>query len=262
MDSLIILARSGDLDELFIRWQRDRDPRARDALVERYMPLARRLALRYLGAREPFDDLVQVASIGLVKAIDRFDPSRGTAFSSFAVPTILGELKRHFRDLGWALHVPRAAQERALQVEEAERRLISRTGHRPSVLELADHLGITVDETLWALEASGAHHTMSLDTPRDESDPDAGTIVDRLGEDDSRFERVVVGASIAKAAESLSERERRILALRFVEDRTQTQIASIEGVSQMQVSRVLRRAVDRLSELVGTEGPPIASAAR
>ncbi len=254
---------AGDLGDLFVRWQRDRDQRAREQLVERYMPLARRLALRYLGAREPFDDLLQVASIGLVKAIDRFDPERGNAFSSFAVPTILGELKRHFRDLGWALHVPRAAQERALQVEEAQRRLVARSGRPPTVPELARCLDLTPEEILDALEASGAHHTMSLDTPRDESDPEAGTIADGLGEDDFRFDRVVVGASIAKAAESLSDRDRRILALRFVEDQTQTQIALIEGVSQMQVSRVLRRAVETLGEIVGTDsGPTVASAAR
>ena len=124
-------------DELFVRWQRHGDQRAREELVNRFLPLARNLARRYAGAREPFDDLLQVASLGLVKAIDRFDVDRGAAFSSFAVPTILGELKRYFRDLGWSVHVPRGAQERALKVQEAHERLTTKTGRPPTVGELA-----------------------------------------------------------------------------------------------------------------------------
>jgi RNA polymerase sigma-B factor len=242
--------RPADPEELFDRWQKHHDQRAREELVERYMPLARRLARRYLGAREPFEDLVQVASLGLVKAIDRFDASRGNAFTSFAVPTILGELKRYFRDLGWAVHVPRGAQERALKVEEVQRELTSKTGHAPSITELAEYMELSIEDVLDALEAAGAHHSMSLDTPRDDGESDGGTIADVLGEEDKRFEFIDAGASIAQAAQQLTERERRILALRFIEDRTQTQIAEIEGVSQMQVSRVLRRALATLSELV------------
>jgi RNA polymerase sigma-B factor len=242
--------RPGDPTELFVRWQRDGDARAREALVERYMPLARRLARRYLGAREPFEDLVQVASLGLVKAIDRFDAERGNAFTSFAVPTIVGEVKRYFRDLGWAVHVPRGAQERALKVEEVQRQLTSRTGRSPTVQQLATYMELSTEDVLDALEAAGAHHSMSLDTPRDDGDAEGGTIADMLGEEDRRFECIDAGASIAQAAEHLSERERRILALRFIEDRTQTQIAEIEGVSQMQVSRVLRRALQTLSDRV------------
>ena len=242
--------RPAEPDELFARWQKFGDRRARDELVERYMPLARRLARRYLGAREPFEDLVQVASLGLVKAIDRFDASRGNAFTSFAVPTILGELKRYFRDLGWAVHVPRGAQERALKVEEVQRELTTKTGRAPTISELAEYMELSLEDVLDALEAAGAHHSMSLDTPRDDGESDGGTIADVLGEEDKRFEYVDAGASIAQAAQQLTERERRILALRFIEDRTQTQIAEIEGVSQMQVSRVLRRALATLSELV------------
>ncbi len=130
MESLTII--QTESAELFMRWQKHHDQRARDELVERFLPLARKLARRYAGAREPFDDLVQVASLGLVKAVDRFDVSRGTAFSSFAVPTILGELKRYFRDLGWSVHVPRGAQEQALKVEEAQQLLTSKTGHPPT----------------------------------------------------------------------------------------------------------------------------------
>ncbi|HWD63935.1 MAG TPA: SigB/SigF/SigG family RNA polymerase sigma factor [Solirubrobacteraceae bacterium] len=248
--------RPADPDELFARWQKFGDRRARDELVERYMPLARRLARRYLGAREPFEDLVQVASLGLVKAIDRFDASRGNAFTSFAVPTILGELKRYFRDLGWAVHVPRGAQERALKVEEVQRELTSKTGRAPTITELAEYMELSLEDVLDALEAAGAHHSMSLDTPRDDGESDGGTIADVLGEEDKRFEYIDAGASIAQAAQQLSERERRILALRFIEDRTQTQIAEIEGVSQMQVSRVLRRALATLSELVEASDTP------
>lgn len=214
------------------------------------MPLARRLARRYLGAREPFEDLLQVASLGLVKAIDRFDASRGNAFTSFAVPTILGELKRYFRDLGWSVHVPRGAQERALKVEDVQRDLTARTGRSPTISELAEYMELSLEDVLDALEAAGAHHSVSLDTPRDDGESDGGTIADMLGEEDQRFARIEAGASIQQAAAQLSKRERRILALRFVEDRTQTQIAELEGVSQMQISRVLRRALASLSELV------------
>jgi RNA polymerase sigma-B factor len=245
--------RGAQSEELFRRWQRDGDRRAREVLVERYMPLARRLARRYLGAREPLDDLVQVASLGLVKAIDRFDADRGVAFTSFAVPTILGELKRYFRDRGWSVHVPRGVQERALKVEEAQRQLTTRTGRAPTVQVLAEYMELSVEDVLDGLEAAAAHHATSLDAPREDGDPEGGTIADLLGEEDRRFDWIDAGASIARAARCLSERERRILALRFIEDRTQTQIAELEGVSQMQVSRVLRRAVMTLSELVAAE---------
>src|SRR5579875_1998074 len=144
--------------DLFVRWQRFGDQRAREELVERFLPLARNLARRYAGAREPFDDLLQVASLGLVKAIDRFDIYRGAAFSSFAVPTILGELKRYFRDLGWSVHVPRGAQERAVKVEEAQQQLSARTNRAPTVTELAEYLELSIEDVLDALETSRAHH--------------------------------------------------------------------------------------------------------
>src|SRR5882757_8869008 len=155
-------------DQLFERLQKHGDERARAELVKRFLPLARSLARRYAGAREPFDDLLQVASLGLVKAIDRFDVDRGAAFSSFAVPTILGELKRYFRDLGWSVHVPRGAQEQALKVEEAQQTLTSRTGRPPTVDELALYLELSIEDVLDALETAGAHHSTSLDAPRDD----------------------------------------------------------------------------------------------
>ena len=239
--------------ELFARWQRQGDSRAREELVDRFLPLARKLARRYSGAREPFDDLMQVASLGLVKAIDRFDPERGTAFSSFAVPTILGELKRYFRDLGWAVHVPRGAQEQALKVEEAQQQLTARTGRPPSVPDLAEYLELSIEEVLDALETASAHHCVSLDTPREDSEGESGTLADAFGEHDPRFEFVEASVSIAAAARHLSPRERRVLELRFVQDLTQTQIAELIGVSQMQVSRILRRALVQLRELTEVE---------
>jgi RNA polymerase sigma-B factor len=214
------------------------------------MPLARKLAHRYRGAHEPYDDLLQVASLGLLKAIERFDLDRGTAFSSFAVPTILGELKRYFRDLGWSVHVPRGAQERALKVEEAQQKLSARSGRPPTVTELAEYLELSVEEVLEALETAEAHHSVSLDAPQIDDDGSSSTLGSSFGEEDSRFELVDDGLSIATAAKQLPVHERRVLHLRFVQDLTQTQIAERIGVSQMQVSRILRHALGRLQELV------------
>jgi RNA polymerase sigma-B factor len=257
MESLTIIRTESE--ELFDRWQNHHDQRARAELVERFLPLARKLARRYAGAREPFDDLVQVASLGLVKAVDRFDVSRGTAFSSFAVPTILGELKRYFRDLGWSVHVPRGAQEQALKVEEAQQLLTSKTGHPPTVEELAQYLELSVEDVLDALETAGAHHSTSLDAPRDDVDGESTTLAEAFGEEDRRYEFVDASVTIAAAARELSSRERRVLALRFVQDMTQTQIADEIGVSQMQVSRILRRALARLREMTQLDDEPVTS---
>lgn len=242
------MSRPADSNELFVRWQRDGEQHAREELVQRFLPLARKLAVRYQGAREPLDDLVQVASLGLVKAIDRFDPTRGIAFASFAVPTILGELKRYFRDLGWSVHVPRGCQERALKVEEAQRKLAA-AGRTPTFNELAEYLEWSIEDVLDAVEAAAAHHAASLDAPVDGDDGETATLADSLGREDQRFELVDAGTTIAAAARHLDERERRVLALRFIEDRTQMEIAQEIGVSQMQVSRILRKAVARLQEL-------------
>ena len=242
--------------ELFVRWQRDGDARAREELVRRFLPLARKLARRYSGAHEPSEDLLQVASLGLVKAIDRFDIDRQTAFSSFAVPTILGELKRYFRDLGWSVHVPRGAQELALKVEEAQQKLTSKSGRPPSVPELAEYLELSVQDVLEALETAEAHHAASLDSPRDEGESEGGTLADAFGQIDQRFELIDAKVTIAEAAKHIGQRERHVLLLRFGEDLTQSQIASMIGVSQMQVSRILRRAIAQLSELTQADWQP------
>ena len=235
---------------LFERWQRDKDPRARDYLVERYLPLARRLAARYRGrAGEPFDDLLQVASLGLLHAIDRFDPDRGTAFSSFAVPTILGYLKRYFRDAGWSVHVPRGAQELALKVQEAERAISPRLGRSPTADELAQYMEVSVEQVIDGLEAAAAHHATSLEESHDELDGESQLLSDLLGDDDPRFDQIDASLTIASAARELSKRELRVLELRFYGELTQSEIAKRIGVSQMQVSRILRRALAHLREL-------------
>jgi RNA polymerase sigma-B factor len=241
--------RAHEAQQLFERL-RAGDGGAREALVERFLPLARQLARRYQRANEPLDDLVQVASIGLVKAVDRFDPGRGVAFSSYAVPTILGELKRYFRDSGWALHVPRGIQERALQVDRAIKDLAGRLGRSPSVSEVAEHTDIEVEEVLSAMEASQAYEAVSLEAERG-GETDSDTYADTIGEEDERYELVEYGATIAPALRTLSPRDRLILHLRFVEDLTQSQIAERIGVSQMQVSRLIRRSLTRLRTVAG-----------
>jgi RNA polymerase sigma-B factor len=247
------------LTSLFERWQRDGDRRAREQLTEMFLPLARNLARRYVGAQEPIDDLVQVASLGLVKAIDRYDASRGIAFSSYAVPTILGELRRYFRDTGWAVHVPRGAQERALLAEKALRTLTSESGHTPSVRELAQYLEWNVSEALDALEAAAAHHASSLDAPTRGQDEEDGLLVETLGAPDERLDLVEARVSVEAVAHDLSERDRQVLRLRFIGDLTQSQIGAEIGVSQMQVSRILRSALARLHEL--TDGSERSAAA-
>jgi RNA polymerase sigma-B factor len=235
-------------EQLFERWRRNKDRRARDELIERFLPLARKLARRYVQSSEPYEDLVQVASLGLVKAVERFDPDRGFAFSSFAVPTIVGELKRYFRDTAWALHVDRGAQERARRITEAQQRMCSRSGRMPTVDELAQYLELTQEEVLDGLQTAEAYGAVSLDAAMS-GDDDESTRLDAIGEEDERLESVNDHATIFAAARHLPTREREILYLRFGEDLTQSEIAERVCVSQMQVSRLLRRSMQRLREL-------------
>jgi RNA polymerase sigma-B factor len=237
-----------NVSELFERWQRDRDSAAREALVRQFMPLARGLARRYGRSSEPFEDLVQVASLGLLKALDRYDPERG-AFPSFAVPTILGEMRRYFRDSGWAIHVPRGAQERALKVRDAQERLANEHGHAPTVNQLAEYLELDVEEVIDALQAVQAYDTLSLDAPRPRADGEVVTYGETLGQDDERYELVELDATLTSVLGHIPARERAILRMRFVEDLTQTEIAQRVGISQMQVSRLLRRSLEQLRTL-------------
>jgi RNA polymerase sigma-B factor len=236
---------------LLERYHRDGEAGAREALVQRFMPLAHALARRYHRGDEPMDDLMQVASVGLVKAIDRFDPGRGTAFSTYAVPTIVGELKRHFRDTSWAVHVPRELQERAIKVDRATDELHHRLGRSASTSELADELQLTSEEVLQAMEASSAFATDSLDEQSGWDDSSEPIYARALGTDDERLELVEHGAAIAPGIMRLTDRERLILHLRFVEDLTQLEIAERIGVSQMQVSRLLRRSLAQLRTASG-----------
>jgi RNA polymerase sigma-B factor len=210
------------------------------------MPLARSLARRYDRSSEPFEDLLQVASLGLLKALDRFDPALGHPFASFAVPTILGEMRRHFRDAGWSVHVPRGSQERALKVRDAQERLANARGRAPTVNELAEYLELSTEEIIDALQAIQAYESLSLDAPRPGATDEASSYGDAMGEEDSRYELVELDATVSAVLGRIPQREREILRMRFVEDLTQTEIAERVGISQMQVSRLLRRSLDQL----------------
>jgi RNA polymerase sigma-B factor len=241
-------------DDALFTAARAGDPVARAALVERFLPLARQLARRYQRAEEPMDDLVQVASLGLLKAIDRFDTGRDVAFSSYAVPTILGELKRHFRDKTWAVRVPRDLQELALKVERAVGEL-SRDLHRPpSVDEIAALVGASQEQVLEALEAGGAYRASSLQAPRMGEDEGGETVGDAVGGDDRGFGLAEDRATLDRLLRGIGEREREVLRLRFVEDMTQAEIGELIGVSQMQVSRIIRQSLTRLRSVAGEQG--------
>jgi RNA polymerase sigma-B factor len=240
---------------LFLRYRRHDDVRSRDALVERFLPLARRTALRYRFGREPLEDLMQVATLGLIKAIDRFEPAYGTAFSTFAVPCIAGELKRHFRDSGWAVRIPRPVQERVLAVEAAVERLRRTLGRSPTPAEVADDLAEDVDTVLEAMEAAEASDAVSLDAPIAHDGDEPSDYASTVGVEDAHFEQVEAHETIVSAMHVLTERERLILRLRFDEDRTQAEIAAALGISQMHVSRLLRRSLERLRTMTEPRPP-------
>ncbi|HEX8856949.1 MAG TPA: SigB/SigF/SigG family RNA polymerase sigma factor [Thermoleophilaceae bacterium] len=231
---------------LFLEYQSTGDMAAREELVERFLPLARRLARKYERMNEPFEDLLQVASVGLVKAIDRYEPGQGTAFASYAVPTILGEIKRYFRDSGWAVHVPRGVQERVLRVNQAIEKLSPELGRSPTPAEVSAELGDDLEDVLEAMEAGGAYNTISLEAPLGTEDPDSGTYADSVGDLDDRYDRVEMSDTLSRAMKAVPERERMILFLRFNEGLTQSEIAERLGISQMHVSRLIRRTLDRL----------------
>ena len=210
------------------------------------MPLAKRLAGRYRHTGESQEDLEQVAYLGLIKAIDRYDPDLGP-FVRYAVPNILGELKRHFRDKGWGVHVPRSLQERFLQINEAIAYLSGRLGRSPTPHDVAGHTGLELEEVLEALQASSAYTPVTLDAPHPGDPEGERTLADSLGGEDRRYAYVELGSAFAPAFRALPPREQEIVRLRFLEDLTQSEIADRVGVSQMHVSRLLRRSLDRLS---------------
>lgn len=243
-------------EELIARYRETGDPRAREQAISRYMPLARRLASRYHRGREPFDDLLQVAYLGLVKAVDRFDPAHGTRFSSFAIPTISGELRRFFRDTSWTLHVPRGVQEASLDVDRASAELTNRLGRPPTISQLSEATGLDHEQISEALHARAVQETASLDRPRGGGEEGDATIAEVIGHEDERLGLVDRLVTVAPLIRALPERDRRILFMRFAEDLTQTEIAERVGCSQMQVSRLLRRAIARLS-VVADEPQPL-----
>ena len=222
---------------------RDTDPRAREELMSRYLPLARSLASRYRGANESFDDLVQVASVGLVNAVNRFEPDKGTPFAAFASPTILGELKRYFRDRVWMVRLPRSLQENIKTVDTASTDLGASLHRKPTNDEIADHAGLHEEEVREVLVAKQGRSPISLDQPIDD---EGHSSEDRVGIEDPNFSLVDDKEEIREAVSELNSVERRVLRLRFIEDMTQSEIADRIGYSQMHVSRLLRRSLERL----------------
>jgi len=239
--------------ELFIELQGapEGDPRhqqARDALVEQHLPLVEHLARRFRNRGEPYDDLVQVATIGLIKSVDRFDLERGVEFSTYATPTIVGEIKRHFRDKGWAVRVPRRLQELRLSLASATSELSQKQGRSPTVSELAAHLKITDEEVLEGLESANAYSTLSLDAGDSGSGDEPMPVAETLGVEDEGLEGVEYRESLKPMLEQLPPREKKILMLRFFKNMTQSEIAAEIGISQMHVSRLLARTLAQLRE--------------
>jgi RNA polymerase sigma-B factor len=239
-----------DEQGLLEAYARTRDEAAREELVRRFMPFARSLAMRYAGGVEPTEDLIQVASLGLVSALERFDPARGVPFAAFAGPTILGELRRHFRDRVWTLRVPRGLQERIRTVEDAIGKLSAELERSPTIAEIAEVADLTEAEVLESFEATVARRTVSLDQPSAASDPgEDSTIADRVGVEEPGYELVDDRDAIESGAGVLDDTEREVLRLRFEEDLTQSKIAERVGYSQMHVSRILRRALAKLRQI-------------
>jgi RNA polymerase sigma-B factor len=237
-------------ESLFQRYQSHRDLMAREELVRRFLPLAQRLARRYDGGDEPLEDLVQVAGMALVKAIDRFDTKRGTPFVSYAVPTITGELKRHFRDCSWAVHVPRGMQERILHISHAMATLSGVLDRSPAAEQIAAATGLSTEDVLEGLEAARAYNHLSLNEPVPSEDGGGATYADVAGEIDPRFEIIEERLGLRRGFRALPQRERLILYLRFNDGLTQAEIGRRMGISQMHVSRLVRSALGRLDAVM------------
>ncbi|MFL6159023.1 MAG: RNA polymerase sigma factor SigF [Marmoricola sp.] len=220
------------------------NPEVRAALIELHLPLVDHCARRFVHRGEPFEDLVQVGTIGLIKAVDRFDVERGVEFSTYATPTIIGEIKRHFRDKGWAIRVPRRLQELRMSISAATGELSQSLGRSPTARELAERLDVTVEEVLEGIESANAYATVSLDAGN--GSDDSPSWIDTLGDDDLGLEHVEMRESLRPLIERLPPREQQILVLRFFRQQTQSQIAEQIGISQMHVSRLLSRTLDKL----------------
>jgi RNA polymerase sigma-B factor len=233
---------------LFVHYREFGDEESRDELITMYLNLVKYLASRFRNRGEPIDDLVQVGTIGLIKAIDRFDTGRDVEFTTYATPTIIGELKRYFRDKGWAIKVPRRLQELSFRVNQAIDQLTQQLQRSPTILEIADYLGVTSEEVLEALETSEAYNFVSLEGDRNTDGADSFSIIEYIGKDDALMAVVDDRTTLAEALKYLSPQEQRVLYLRFFQGLTQTEIANQLGISQMQVSRLLRKTLRALRE--------------
>jgi len=240
--------------ELFVAYRLNGEDAARDELVEMYLNLVKYLASKFRNRGEPVDDLIQVGTIGLIKAIDRFDLEREVEFTTYATPTIAGEIKRHFRDKGWAVKVPRRLQELSFKVNQAVDALTQREQRSPSIPEIADYLEVTSDEVLEALETFDAYNFVSLENDRSSDGSESFSILEYVGQDDALMSVVEDRAVLSRALGALEPQEQRVLYLRFFEGLTQTEIAAKLGISQMQVSRLLRRTLRILREGIVPEG--------
>ena len=240
--------------ELFRRFKQEGDADARDQLIVSHLNLVRFLASKFKNRGESLEDLVQVGTIGLIKAIDRFDPERGLEFTTYATPTIMGEIKRHFRDKGWSVRVPRRLQELSAKVNQATDELTNRLQRSPSVAEIAEHLGSTVDEVLEAMESSSAYSSVPLEGGGSGEDDEAPSVIDHYATEDPELaasdDRIVLEQAIA----DFSPREQEVVRMRFDEGLTQVEIAERLGISQVQVSRLLRRTLHRIQDKIDPEG--------
>lgn len=240
--------------ELFRRFKEEGDMDAREKLVMSHLNLVRFIANKFKNRGEPIDDLIQVGHLGLLKAIDRFDPSRGLEFTTFATPTIMGEIKRHFRDKGWSVRVPRRLQELSAKVNQATDTLTSQLQRSPTIAEIADYLDATVDEVLEAMESSSAYSSVSLEAPSGADDDDTPSVIDRYATEDSDLaftdDRIIIEEALA----SFSPRERDVIEMRFLKGMTQIEIAEKLGISQVQVSRLLRRTLKKIQDKIDPEG--------
>jgi len=253
---LMSLVANRDVDALLRAYHRGDDQEARERIMVELMPLVRALASRYAGRGEPLEDLVQVGALGLIKAVDRFDVDRGVEFSSYAVPTIVGEIRRHFRDKAWAMHVPRRLKELSVRLSRVLDELTSELGRSPTVAELAEATGVEEEDVIDALDSAHAYSTRSLHAPFDDEADDS--LSDKLGVEEAGYAEVEDTALVDAGLEVLDQRERRIVELRFFGEMTQSQIAAELGISQMHVSRLLRRALatmrGRIEELTDDNG--------
>ena len=240
--------------ELFRRYKEEGDEEAREQLIVSHVNLVRYIAAKFKNRGEPLDDLIQVGPIGLIKAIDRFDPSRGLEFTTYATPTIMGEIKRHFRDKGWTIRVPRRLQELSAKVNSATDELTAQLQRSPSIEEVADYLGTTADEVLEAMESSSAYSSVPLEGQGNNEEDDAPSVIDRYASVDGDLEASDDRMVLEEVIGEFPEADQQAIRMRFIDGMTQVEIAKRLGISQVQVSRMLRRALRRIQDKIDPEG--------